>query len=248
MKIQNNFLLVFLWLTPIFIMLMIRVPWLMITGAERFFIPPSELEFYLGQSSKYFSILSVMVFLMFRFSISFRDIGIWSTTRLALGDILHGGVFALFYILITWILSILFIPLIPGRTETVIFNAFYGYVIPVNKMVEFVLLLNPWLYSFYMISVPAIIEELYFRGYSISLLKNMFGNLWVVNVVQATLFSVLHWYRGLLAGIIPMFLFGFLFGFLTIKNNFRITSALTGHLIVNSLSISLYLRGLEMIS
>ncbi|MEM3620882.1 MAG: hypothetical protein QXO45_07110, partial [Nitrososphaerota archaeon] len=66
--------------------------------------------------------------------------------------------------------------------------------------------------------------------------------------LQTISFSALHWYRGLLAGIIPMFIFGFIFGFLTIRNNFRLTSALTGHLLVNALSVFLYLRGLEMVS
>ncbi|MDW7986034.1 MAG: CPBP family intramembrane glutamic endopeptidase [Nitrososphaerota archaeon] len=240
-------MLVSLWLSPIIVMLCIRVPWLVVAGAERFFVPFSELEFYLGQSTKYLSILSIMLFIMFKFSISFRDIGIWTTFRLALGDILHGGVFALFYILITWVASIFFIPFIPERAETVFFNLFYGYVIPVDKMLELISILNPWIYAVYMTTIPAIVEEMYFRGYSINLLRNFSGNLWIVNLLQASLFSALHWYRGLLAGILPMFIFGILFGFLTIKNNFRLTSAITGHLIVNMLSISLYLRGLEMI-
>ncbi len=248
LKIQANLLsLVLIWLSPIIVMLFIRVPWLMIAGPERFFIPSSEIEFYLGQSCKYFSILFVMLFIMFRSRIDFKNIGFWSTVKLTLNDILHGGVFSLFYILVTWVLSIFFIPFIPERTETVIFNIFYGYVIPVEKMMRFISILNPWLYASYMIIIPAVIEEMYFRGYSISILRNMFNNLWVVNVVQALLFSILHWYRGLFAGIIPMFIFGFLFGFLTIKHGFRLTSALTGHLIVNALSIFLYLRGLEMI-
>ncbi len=227
-------------------MLSIRLPWLIILGAERFFVPPSEMEFYLGQSCKYFSILFAMIFIMHRFGMSLRSISAWSTIKLVFSDIPPGGVFALFYILVTWIISILFIPFIPEEHEDIIFNALYGYVIPLKKMLELTSILNPWTYAIYMTIVPAFIEELYFRGYSINLLKKIFSNLWMVNLLQALLFSVLHWYRGLLAGILPMFIFGFLFGFLTIRNNFRLTSALTGHLIVNALSVSLYLRGLEL--
>lgn len=227
-------------------MLSIRLPWLIILGAERFFVPPSEMEFYLGQSCKYFSILFALIFIMHRFGMSLRSIGVRSTIKLVFNDILPGGVFALFYILVTWITSILFIPFIPKEHEDIIFNALYGYVIPLKKMLGLTSIFNPWTYAIYMTIVPAFIEELYFRGYSISLLKKIFSNLWMVNLLQALLFSVLHWYRGLLAGILPMFIFGFLFGFLTIRNNFRLTSALTGHLIVNALSVSLYLRGLEL--
>lgn len=246
MKLRNRSVFISLWLAPILFMLSIRLPWLMLAGAERFFIPLSEVEFYIWQSCKYFSIFFTMIFVMCRLHIGFRDIGMWSTVRLAFTDIIHGCVFALFYILITWVISILFIPFIPEKTETVTFNIFYGYVIPLEKMLTLTLLLNPWIYAFYMTVVPALTEELYFRGFSISLLKNKIGNLWIVNFLQTTLFSILHWYRGLFAGIVPMFIFGFLFGFLTIRNNFRLTSAITGHLAVNSLSVFLYLRGLEM--
>jgi hypothetical protein len=45
-----------------------------------------------------------------------------------------------------------------------------------------------------------------------------------------------------------MFLFGFLFGFVTIRNGYRLTSALTGHLATNALSTFLYLRGLQTAS
>lgn len=236
---------ILLWLTPILSMLSIRLPWLIIAGAERFFVPPSEVELYIGQSCKYFCILFTMIIIMYRLGISFRDIGAWSTMRLTLSDIVHGGVFALFYILVTWIISIVSIPFIPEKTETVIFNIFYGYIIPVEKMQTLIHILNPWVYAIYMTVVPAFIEEFYFRGFSINLLKNMFRSLWIVNFLQTTLFSVLHWYKGLLAGIVPMFIFGFIFGFLTIRNNFRLTSALTGHLVVNALSVFLYLQGLK---
>jgi len=246
--LKNDFTFILVWLSPILTMLSIRLPWLIIAGAERFFVPPSEVEFYIGQSCKYFCIFFVMVIIMYRFGISFRSIGVGSTVRLALSDIFHGGVFALFYILITWIISIVSISFIPEKTDTVIFNIFYGYVVPVEKMLTLISILNPWFYATYMTIVPAFIEELYFRGFSINLLKNIFRNLWIVNFLQTISFSALHWYRGLLAGIIPMFIFGFIFGFLTIRNNFRLTSALTGHLLVNALSVFLYLRGLEMVS
>lgn len=229
-------------------MLSIRLPWLICAGAERFFIPQSEVEFYIGQSSKYLSIFFIMIVIMHRLGISFRSIGAWTTVRLSLSDVVHGGVFALFYILITWIMSIIFIPFVPEKTETVIFDIFYGYIIPVEKMQMLTSMLNPSAYAVYMTIVPAFIEEFYFRGFSITLLKNRFGNLWIVNFLQTILFSVLHWYRGLFAGIVPMFIFGFLFGFLTIRNDFRLTSAIAGHLIVNALSIFLYLRGLETVN
>ncbi len=239
-------MLIQLWLAPVLVMLLIRLPWLIFAGAERFFIPPTELEFYIGQSLKYFSILIIMLLAAFRLGINSRDIGMSSSLRLMLSEILTGGVFALFYILITWILSLFFIPFMPERVEEVTFNLFYGYIIPVDKALEFAYKLNPWIYVFYMTLVPAFIEEVYFRGYSISILRKIFKNLWIVNLLQTVLFSILHWYKGLLAGILPMFIFGFLFGFVTIRNDFRLTSALTGHIATNVLSTFLYLRGLTM--
>jgi membrane protease YdiL (CAAX protease family) len=236
------------WLTPVMIMLGIRLPWLLIAGAERFFIPPSELEFYIGQSTKYFVILTIMLLMMSRQSMKFKDIGLSSSLRLVLSEILTGGVFALFYILVTWILSIFFIQFMPEQVEQVTFSILYGYIIPMDKALEFAYMLNPWVYAFYMTIIPSVIEETYFRGYSINILKRIFKNLWIVNLLQTILFSLLHWYRGILAGILPMFLFGFLFGFVTIRNGYRLTSALTGHLATNALSTFLYLRGLQTAS
>jgi membrane protease YdiL (CAAX protease family) len=229
-------------------MLGIRLPWLLIAGAERFFIPPSELEFYIGQSTKYFVILTIMLLMMFRQGMKFKDIGLSSSLRLVLSEILTGGVFALFYILVTWILSIFFIQFMPEQVEEVTFSILYGYIIPMDKALEFAYMLNPWVYAFYMTIIPSVIEETYFRGYSINILKRIFKNLWIVNLLQTILFSFLHWYRGILAGILPMFLFGFLFGFVTIRNGYRLTSALTGHLATNALSTFLYLRGLQTAS
>ncbi|MCL7404036.1 MAG: CPBP family intramembrane metalloprotease [Thaumarchaeota archaeon] len=236
------------WLTPVMVMLGIRLPWLLIAGAERFFIPPSELEFYIGQSTKYFVILTIMLLMMFRQGMKFRDIGLSSSLRLVLSEILTGGVFALFYILVTWILSVFFIQFMPEQVEEVTFSILYGYIIPMDKALEFAYMLNPWVYAFYMTIIPSVIEETYFRGYSINILKRIFKNLWIVNLLQTILFSFLHWYRGILAGILPMFLFGFLFGFVTIRNGYRLTSALTGHLATNALSTFLYLRGLQTAS
>lgn len=236
------------WLTPVMVMLGIRLPWLLIAGAERFFIPPSELEFYIGQSTKYFVILTIMLLMMFRQGMKFKDIGLSSSLRLVLSEILTGGVFALFYILVTWILSIFFIQFMPEQVEEVTFSILYGYIIPMDKALEFAYMLNPWVYAFYMTIIPSVIEETYFRGYSINILKRIFKNLWIVNLLQTILFSFLHWYRGILAGILPMFLFGFLFGFVTIRNGYRLTSALTGHLATNALSTFLYLRGLQTAS
>jgi len=238
-------LLVWFWLTPILVMLFIRLPWLLIAGPERFFTPPSEFEFYIGQSLKYFSILFTMMLIIVRSRMGLRDIGLSSGLRLMLNEILAGGVFALFYILVTWILSLFFIQFMPGRVEEVTFNILFGYIIPMGKALEFAYMLNPWVYAFYMTVIPSVIEETYFRGYSINILKKMFKNLWIVNLLQTILFSLLHWYRGILAGILPMFIFGFLFGFLTIRNGYRLTSALTGHLSTNALSTILYLRGLQ---
>mgnify|MGYP001772908877 CR=1 FL=1 len=229
-------------------MLLIRLPWLAFAGAERFFIPPSELEFYVGQSLKYFSIFFIMLLAIVKLGINLRDIGMSSSLRLMLGEILTGGVFALFYILVTWILSLFFIPFMPVKVEEVTFNLFYGYIIPMDKALEFAYKLNPWIYGLYMTIVPSFIEEAYFRGYSINLLRRIFKSLWIVNLLQTVLFSILHWYKGLLAGILPMFIFGFLFGFVTIRNSFRLTSALTGHIVTNALSTFLYLRGLTLSS
>jgi len=236
------------WLTPVIVMLGIRLPWLLIAGAERFFAPPSELEFYIGQSIKYFVILTIMLLMMFRQGMKFRDIGLSSGLRVMLSEILTGGVFALFYILLTWILSLFFIQFLPGGIEEVTFNILYGYMIPMEKALKFAHMLNPWIYAFYMTIIPSVIEETYFRGYSINILKRMFKNLWFVNLLQTILFSLLHWYRGILAGILPMFIFGFLFGFVTIRNGYRLTSALTGHIATNALSTFMYLRGLQTAS
>lgn len=233
------------WLTPILVMLSIRLPWLLITGPERFFTPLSEFEFYVGQSLKYFSILFVMILIIVRLGMGLKDIGMSSGLRIMLSEILTGGVFALFYILLTWILSLFFIQFMPEKIEEVTFNILFGYMIPMDKALEFAYMLNPWVYAFYMTIIPSVIEETYFRGYSINILRRMFRNLWIVNLLQTILFSLLHWYRGILAGILPMFIFGFLFGFLTIRNGYRLTSALTGHLVTNALSTFLYLRGLQ---
>jgi membrane protease YdiL (CAAX protease family) len=171
-------------------MLGIRLPWLLIAGAERFFVPPSELEFYIGQSTKYFVILTIMLLMMSRQSMKFRDIGLSSSLRLVLSEILTGGVFALFYILVTWILSIFFIQLMPEQVEQVTFSILYGYIIPMDKALEFAYMLNPWVYAFYMTIIPSVIEETYFRGYSINILKRIFKNLWIVNLLQTILFSL----------------------------------------------------------
>lgn len=245
---EENRSLFWFWLTPILVMLSIRLPWLLIAGPERFFIPPSEFEFYVGQSLKYFSILFTMILIIIRLGISLKDIGFGSGLRVMLSEILTGGVFALFYILLTWILSIFFIQFMPEQVEQVTFSILYGYIIPMDKALEFAYMLNPWVYAFYMTIIPSVIEETYFRGYSINILKRIFKNLWIVNLLQTILFSFLHWYRGILAGILPMFLFGFLFGFVTIRNGYRLTSALTGHLATNALSTFLYLRGLQTAS
>jgi len=236
------------WLTPVIVMLGTRLSWLLIAGAERFFVPPSELEFYIGQSTKYFVILIVMLLIMLRQGIKFREIGLSSGLRVMLSEVLTGGVFALFYILVTWIMSLFFIQFMPERVEEVTFNILYGYIIPADKALDFRYMLNPWIYSFYMTIIPAFIEEVYFRGYSINVLKTVFKNIRIVNLLQTVLFSLLHWYRGILAGILPMFIFGFLFGFVTIRNGYRLTSALTGHLATNTLSTFLYLRGLQIVS
>lgn len=228
-------------------MLAIRIPWLAIAGPERFFVPPTEVEFYLGQTMKYASILSVMLFLMVKFRMGPREIGLGTTFRQALGDIVHGGMFSLFYVLITWVLTLVFLRFIPSNVEAAVFDPLFGYVMPPGKMLELMRTLDPAVYAAFMTIVPAVVEEMYFRGYSVGLLRRLFGNLWTVNLIQSSLFSALHWYRGLVAGMLPMFIFGFLFGFLTIRNGFRLTSAMTGHLIVNALSVSLYLRGLENI-
>lgn len=239
---------VFLWLMPTFLMMAIRIPWLAILGVERFFLPPSEVELYLGQTVKYVSIIVVMVLIAVNLGFGLKELGLSSRIRVMLSEMVTGGVFALFYMIITWLLTLAFFGLLPREVESISYNMLFGFVIPRDKALEFATRLNPWIYAAYMTVVPALVEEVYFRGYSMAILRRVFKRGWLINLAQASLFSVLHWYRGLLAGMLPMAIFGILFGYVTIRNGYRLTSALTGHFVTNMFSAAMYIRGLSKLA
>lgn len=236
------------WLMPVFLMLSIRLPWLAILGVERFFLPYTEAEFYLGQSIKYCSLILIMILAALRLGLGLRDFGLSSRVRTMFSEAAAGGIFTLFYIFITWVLTLSVLNLIPRDVETIHYNLLFGFVIPRGMASEFVAKINPLTYIVYMTIVPSVVEEVYFRGYSMTILRKIFRGEWSVNLAQASLFSILHWYRGLLAGILPMAIFGIIFGYITIKNEYRITSALTGHLITNVLSAVTYIRGVSRLA
>lgn len=92
------------------------------------------------------------------------------------------------------------------------------------------------IYGIFIVAIvlPSICDEFYFRGYLINLLSKLNYDENRIVQIQAVLFSLWHWFFGLIAGIPFTLLMGYLFGKHYLKNR-DFYAVLLGHFVLNFL-------------
>ena len=84
--------------------------------------------------------------------------------------------------------------------------------------------------------VPAVCEELFFRGAMQQILQHWFGNVHVAIIVTALIFSLAH---GDVFGLVPRFLLGVLLGYMFYRSGSLLVNACV-HFVNNAIVIALY--------
>jgi len=92
--------------------------------------------------------------------------------------------------------------LIPVHKERVVFHLLFGFVATKGILVEFFKNVGPLLFVITMTVVLGMVEEVYFRGVLINKFREAGFKRRYLYLAPATLFSVLHWHRGILCGIV----------------------------------------------
>ena len=92
--------------------------------------------------------------------------------------------------------------------------------------------IHPWMLYLVGALLPAVCEEFFFRGYLLQLCLRHFTKLQAL-VIVSSLFAVLHIQ---FIALLPLFVFGFLLGLLTLKTG-RLSYAVLVHFLNNSITL-----------
>src|SRR5574337_1093837 len=92
---------------------------------------------------------------------------------------------------------------------------------------------NPWLLVFYLAIVPALCEELFFRGYTLSGLRSTLGKAAAVGIT-ALAFGMTHYSA---QRLVPTTVLGLLLGLLVVQYG-SIWPAMIAHFLHNAISVT----------